>query len=233
MWIFLTCFWSSISMHCSPNPIWWQFVPGLIFLLQWIAAFYLYVVNYEHYLKTPLVWTLGMTGVIQAVTAACSLVWQACFFFFPPRTGRSCCVLGVLDCTNLRMVLTRHLQIHAWCSRSGLHRHVRQVSAQFHGKQHTKIGWAWKLKRFSMRLIKMFEKDAKSVLNCPFFASWAQVTSLLSRTASLPCCWLSSISTTTEKTDLKMPNTSWKAWLWAIMFLKTFCGIQVDVLPVP
>mmetsp|Transcript_34376 Transcript_34376/g.42340 ORF Transcript_34376/g.42340 Transcript_34376/m.42340 type:complete len:328 (-) Transcript_34376:223-1206(-) len=47
-------------------------VTGLVFLLQFFAAFYLYIFNYERYLESPLVWTLGMTGLIQAITAACT-----------------------------------------------------------------------------------------------------------------------------------------------------------------
>lgn len=51
-------------------------VTGLIFLLQFFAAFYLYIFNYEHYLKTPLVWTLGMTGFLQSVTASCTFTFM-------------------------------------------------------------------------------------------------------------------------------------------------------------
>ena len=44
--------------------------------MQFFTAAYLYAFNYEHYLTTPLVWTLGMTGFLQSVTAACTFTFM-------------------------------------------------------------------------------------------------------------------------------------------------------------
>lgn len=51
---------------------------GLIFLLQFFAAFYLYIFNYEHYLKTPLVSGLqefSWNETRMSETCSCRMTW--------------------------------------------------------------------------------------------------------------------------------------------------------------
>ena len=49
---------------------------GLLFLIQFFAAVYLYSFHYDHYITTPLAWCLGVTGLIQSFTAACTFTFM-------------------------------------------------------------------------------------------------------------------------------------------------------------
>lgn len=51
-------------------------IVGLIFLLQFFAAIFWYVWDYQHYLRTPLVWSLGLTGLLQAITASLTFTFM-------------------------------------------------------------------------------------------------------------------------------------------------------------
>jgi len=42
---------------------------GLFFLLQYIYATYLYISNYDYFIQSPIVWTLPLTGLLQAIVA--------------------------------------------------------------------------------------------------------------------------------------------------------------------
>ena len=55
-------------------------VSGLIYLIQYALAFYLYFKDYNYFLKSPLVWSLPLNGVIQSVTAIYT------FTFLPKKT---------------------------------------------------------------------------------------------------------------------------------------------------
>lgn len=54
-------------------------VLGLVFLLQYGASVYLYLVDYDRWLGSPLVWTVPLTGLSQSVNAALT-------FTFLPKT---------------------------------------------------------------------------------------------------------------------------------------------------
>jgi len=49
---------------------------GLVFLIQFFAAVYLYSFHYDHYVTTPLSWCLSATGLIQSITAACTFTFM-------------------------------------------------------------------------------------------------------------------------------------------------------------
>merc|ERR1719401_376499 len=51
---------------------------GAAFLLQYPAAVYLYLTNFEGYLGSPFVWSLPLTGLTQSINAALT-------FTFLPR----------------------------------------------------------------------------------------------------------------------------------------------------
>ncbi|KAJ3314722.1 hypothetical protein HDV04_005728 [Boothiomyces sp. JEL0838] len=55
-------------------------VTGLIYLLQYAAAFALYFYDYDMFRASPLVWSLPLTGVIQSITAIYT------FTFLPKKT---------------------------------------------------------------------------------------------------------------------------------------------------
>ena len=55
-------------------------VSGLVYLIQYALAFYLYFKDYDAFLKSPLVWSLPLNGVIQSVTAIYT------FTFLPKKT---------------------------------------------------------------------------------------------------------------------------------------------------
>ncbi|KAI8810638.1 hypothetical protein BJ742DRAFT_799581 [Cladochytrium replicatum] len=52
----------------------WRFLThrlvGLVYLIQYFAAFFLYFYDYKTYAASPLPWSVGLTGLIQAITAA-------------------------------------------------------------------------------------------------------------------------------------------------------------------
>ena len=51
-------------------------ITGLIFLLQFFAAIYLYTLHYDRFLRSPLRWSLGMTGLLQSITASCTFTFM-------------------------------------------------------------------------------------------------------------------------------------------------------------
>lgn len=44
-------------------------ITGLFYLLQWAVALPLYFYNFEMFRKSPLVWSLPLTGLLQSITA--------------------------------------------------------------------------------------------------------------------------------------------------------------------
>jgi hypothetical protein len=54
-------------------------VIGLAFLLQYAAAVYLYITDYDRYLTSFLVWTVPLTGLSQSINAALT------FTFLPKK----------------------------------------------------------------------------------------------------------------------------------------------------
>lgn len=42
---------------------------GFVYLLQWFSALYLYFADYDYFIKSPLIWSLPLNGVIQSLTA--------------------------------------------------------------------------------------------------------------------------------------------------------------------
>lgn len=55
-------------------------VMGLVYLLQYAAAFVYYFADYKGFKASPLIWSLPLTGVIQSITAIYT------FTFLPKRT---------------------------------------------------------------------------------------------------------------------------------------------------
>jgi hypothetical protein len=55
-------------------------VTGLVYLLQYIAAFVLYWTDYELFRRSPLIWSLPATGIFQSLTAMYT------FTFLPKKT---------------------------------------------------------------------------------------------------------------------------------------------------
>jgi hypothetical protein len=64
-------------------------VSGLVYLLQYAAAFYCYFHDYNSFLKGNLIWTLPMTGVFQSVTAIYT------FTFLPKKVKGSNFILKI------------------------------------------------------------------------------------------------------------------------------------------
>jgi len=66
------------SLFFGPK-FWAHRVLGLLYLIQYSLAFRLYVVDYPAFSQSPLLWTLPISGVVQAVTATY-------YFYFLPKS---------------------------------------------------------------------------------------------------------------------------------------------------
>jgi len=58
--------WWHLFVH---EKFMWHRFGGLLFILQYITSWYIYIKNYESYKDSPLVWSLPLTGVLQSLSA--------------------------------------------------------------------------------------------------------------------------------------------------------------------
>lgn len=69
--LILSYFTFLISLFFSPKFIIHR-VLGLSYLIQWVAALYLYFKDYDYFYNSILIWSLPLTGFLQSIVASLS-----------------------------------------------------------------------------------------------------------------------------------------------------------------